>query len=280
MVQYEVITEVAPRKSIYPYRAVFLPRLISPEAGSEENNRWCEENWWMVDYFVTIPNKEKANQLSSELYSLWENDKGNPRIIEIVEELRVLRAKNVSDFDSLEQWSWSAQQMVNYAGDQEEWEAIWSALDDYHGNVLEAFCGHHSYFKTSSNRQIVALDYCVESLMRYKHPDALRICCDLNQVSGGKSLQFLKAEYFDTVSICFGYKYPDDICAIINEFRRVLKTQGKLSFVESKSHEYQKCKKRDFSRATLKRQLALAGFNIIKQCKLGNTDLWHTEAIK
>ncbi len=289
MVQYQVIEETVERKSTYPYRAVSLPRLTHADCGSDEFQTWCRENWWMVDYNVTIPNKDKAKELSLSLWSLWTKNPQDVEIPVVIQKLKDLRAKDPSTFSALEQWSWGAIQMVNYAGDRGDWQAIWSALDVYKGDVLEAFCGHHSYFKSSDDRRIIAIDYCAESLLRYSHPSALRICCDLNQVNDGVELPFLKSKSFDTVSICFGYKYPQNILSLMSELRRVLRPGGKLSFIEGKGHEYAKHKVRTFSIAAMKRELTACGFKTVVSSKLeieeafkgfGDSKLYHIEATK
>lgn len=289
MVHYEIITEIVERKSTYPYRAVSLPRLTHADCGSDEFHAWCKENWWMVDYCVTIPNKDRAKELALNLWSLWTKNPQDTEIPVVIQRLKNLRAKDPSNFNALEQWSWGAIQMTNYAGDQGDWQAIWSALDVYKGDVLEVFCGHHSYFKSSDSRRITAIDYCAESLLRYTHPSALRICCDLNQVDDGEILPFLESATFDAVSVCFGYKYPASILSLMSEFRRILRPGGKLSFIEGKGHEYAKYKVRAFSIAAVKQELTACGFKKVVSRKLKieeeftssvDSKLYHIEATK
>lgn len=165
-----------------------------------------------------------------------------------------------SSFPPANRWAWNALNLTDYAGDANDFCTIAVSLRPLKGRILEAMCGHHSYFARKSGATITAIDFCRESLLRYPHKSAKRVCCDLNQISGGETLHFFKENYFDAISICFGYKYPDNIDALISEFKRILKSGGKLSFVESAIHSYKELAKRDFSPRLIKRSLHRAGF--------------------
>ncbi len=208
-------------------------------------------------------NKPAATQLALELHERWQliKDADDPDVVRILAELENLRAKDISQFTPVERWSWNALNMSEYSGNANLLCLMAKALSGYGGKVLEAMCGHNSYFSEKKGRAIVALDYCRESLTRFAHARAKRICCDLDQVSAVGDLAFLQDDSFDAVSICFGYKYPRDIGLLMSEFRRILKPGGILSFIESYTHRYHELKQREFEKETIRKQLRRAGFS-------------------
>jgi len=292
MVQFKEITDITERKVIYPTKLVFLPHLTDASAGSKSHDEWMKQNWWMVNYQVLTKDKPKAKELALKLYEIWRNNHLDLRVGELVGELRNLRAKDYSDFTALEQWSWGAYKLNNYCGDISELEAIQEALSCYNGEVLEVMCGHHSYFDKAKLCRLVAVDYCKESLERYQHPDSQRYCCDLNQVRKGENLQFFTSNSFDVISVCFGYKYPDDIVLLMKEFHRILRVRGTLSFVESRTHgsmgTYQKFNRRKFKPNVISKELKGVGFRtthlrrlyIEDQYRVGMAPIYHIEAVK
>ncbi len=284
MIRYEEIKTVAPRKSVYPYKAVFLPHLTKAVPGSEEHLKWQMENWWMVDYHVMSADKPKAVALALRLQDLYVNNEKDPEIPNIVAELRALRSIDFCNFTPEQRWWWGACQLKNYAGNCDEWDAIVKALEVYKGQVLEALSGHHSYFEPSQLREITALDGCKESLERYPY-STRRICCDVDQIADGGFFPFCDPNHFDVVSVCFGYKYPANVASLMREFRRILKPNGTLSFVESKTHGYPELKKREFTPEKIIVEFEEAGFVKVQCLPMlgtgeGRTVLYHATGTK
>lgn len=190
-------------------------------------------------------------------------------------------------------WEIGAYGLISYATDLALETAIKLQLSMYRGQkLLEVFSGHDSYFRREKFESITAIDGCKQSLLRYPHTDAVRYACNLDQLNGWTSLQFLESESFDLASICFGYIYPCNIDAVLLELKRVLKPGGMISFVESPMHGYGGLAKREFSlesfldliiRAGLKFRRCVELFapavvgNEDRRLTLVSTDIYHIE---
>ena len=241
----------------------------------------------MVDYSVFMDNKIKAQQLGEELGKAFLEGLGDPTISNILNQLKELKVKPYGDLTALEVWTRSAYQLANYCGDPDVWKAIVKRLNRYDGTVLEAMCGHSTYFVNSSKRSVVALDYCETSLERYPYPERVRIQCDLNQVKGDTLLPFFAEGQFDAVSVCFGFKYPEHIGPLVQEFRRILKPGGVLSFVENPHHAYHQLCKRKFDEERIKAIMLNNGYISVGIEKIQVSswnpergEFYHVEAIK
>jgi len=288
MIKFKEVTKTKERKFNHPYRNVVLPRLTQHPFGTEEHNEWIFENMWLVNFSVRDYNKAQAVQLAFELDSVYKANPEDPKIKEILAELRGMRINTFGDKSALETWELGAYQMVNYCGCPNVWDLIAHEIDLYSGEVLEAMCGHHSYFLTEKEgRNITALDYCEESLEKYSHPARRRICCDLNQINGNNTLHLFQDESFDVVSICFGYKYVKHILNLLREFHRILKPDGVLSFVENPRSGYEQFYKRQFRVDNAEKLLLKAGFKHVtfKEFKrvgdlVNNNIDYHLEAFK
>ena len=288
MIKYKEITTSVERKPLFTDRMVTLPRLTNAPFSSEEHEQWVKDNWWMVDYVVFMDHKERAKQLAAELQQAFSENPNHPNIPGILEELKRMKLKSRGEMNPLEIWTRSAYQLAGYAGTLDVIQAIENRLDRYSGTILEAMCGHSSYFRESDKRSVIALDYCRISLERYPYPTRRRIECDLNQVQGKTSLSFFQDEQFDTISICFGFKYPEHISPLMREFRRILRKGGVLSFIENPHHAYEDLCKRQFSKKRVRELLLRNGYRsaTIRELRVPNWNnyyrgkFYHVEAIK
>jgi len=257
--QYKEITNVSKRIVTFAERFVFLPHLTKAAQGSAEHQNWMEKNWWMVDYRVRADDKTRAERLAIALDEAFKESETHPKIPEYVEELRSMRAKDAQDRTFVERWTHAAYQLALYSGDYGAQEAIMKRLDRYSGLVVEAMCGHATYFVERPGRTVIALDFCEASLERYPVPSRKRILCDLDQASSSSPLHFLGRECVDAVSICFGYRYPTDVEALMSAFYGVLKPGGVLSFIENPGHGFEDMCKRRFGKDIVK-SLKRCGF--------------------
>ncbi len=289
MVMFREITEVKERKPVYTDRFVVLPRLTTAPFGTPEHEAWVMNNWWMANYRVFMDDKPEAVRLANELSKVFKRNPDDPLIGEILKKLRMLELKPYETLSPIEKWTRGAFQYVDYTGGYDVHALISRRLNKYSGAVLEAMCGHMSYFKESPDRTVTALDYCTESLKKYPVPSRRRIECDLNQIRGDVKLQFFNEGEFDAISICFGFKYLADICLLAKEFRRILKPDGVLSFVENPKSGYEDLYHRNFDRNGAREVLMKSGFRTVTiraipipqsvwQKERGN--FYHTEAVK
>lgn len=283
--KFRIITEVAERRYEFPLRHVALPRLTKAEFGTPEHEQWVRDNWWMSNYSVKIVDKPKALDLSHRLHLAFQADEHHPDIPTLLKEITKLHIDH-DNMTPLERWQKCAYQMVQYAGGPDVIRAIRARLNRYKGKILEAMCGHETYFSEAPRRTVAALDYCNISLERYPYPHRKRIQCDLNQVRRGRKMQFFKNGEFGVVSICFGIKYPKYIGPLLREFSRILKKGGKLSFVENPNHEYKDLRKRKLNHKRITNLLLKNGFTSVSITEIfvrsweRNDTFFHIEATK
>lgn len=261
MIQYEEITATAPLEPEYLSRIVILPR---PKSPGEERvlELHCDRPYeWMNSYSVHKENKYEAQRLAIQLEEAYaEPNLNHDKIEGIIEKLKELRLKSTGEMTTLERWAHSAYQLADYCGGPNAYREIITRLNGYRGKILEAMCGHMTYFQEIPERNVISLDYCAVSLERCRYPQRRRICCDLNQVNGGTALPFFQKEEFDVVSICFGYRYPEYMEPLLVEFHRLLASGGRMSFIENPSHGYPELCKRKFDPGELQRLLVDVGF--------------------
>ncbi len=257
--KFKVITEAAERKYEFPLRHVILPRLTKAEFGTPEHEQWVQDNWWMANYSVKIADKPKAVELSLKLHHAFEESEHHPDIPSLLEEIIKLRVDQ-DNMTPLERWQKCAYQMVQYSGGPDVIRAIRVRLNGYKGKILEAMCGHTTYFSEAPRRKVTALDYCDISLERCPYPHRRRIQCDLNQIRRRKRMHFFRNGEFNVVSICFGIKYPKYIGPLLREFNRILRKGGRLSFVENPNHEYKDLRKRKLDHKRITNLLLKNGF--------------------
>jgi SAM-dependent methyltransferase len=261
----------------YPYRAVAIPFVVPHFTSDTLRDQWMRDNWWMVDYAVFKDDKIKAVSLAADLDRAYE-DKDPVRISLILDQLRCLRVKDANKRTALEEWTHYGYQHMSYCGSVSTHRNIVDALSAYQGDVLEALCGHTTYFEETAGRTVTLLDYCEVSLERHPSPSRRRICCDLNQVTEGVPLHFFKDSSFDVVSICFGFRYPHDIDALLQEFKRILKPGGVVSFVEGVNHGFSGLFKRTFEPYTISRTFVQNEYSSVTY-KMVEEGLYHIQAI-
>ena len=167
MIIFREVTEVKERKSVFTDRHIPLPRLTTAPFGTPEHEAWVEANWWMVNYSVFMDDKPEAVCLSRELDMVFKENPESLLINELLEKLRKLELKPHHKLSPLERWTRCAFQFIDYTGGYEVHRIISKRLSEYSGAILEAMCGHMSYFDESSRRTVTALDYCAESLKKY-----------------------------------------------------------------------------------------------------------------
>ena len=277
MSQFKVITNIHQREETVPDVQVTLPipaHLPDPlsKGGREIFEQLIKDNWHLVNYTVSINDRAKATKLAARLGEAFARSSDDPEIPAILEELKAIQAKPANERTASECWTRHAYLLTEYGGGSVVHDAIMERLDRYKGNVLEAMCGHTSYFDELEGRTVVATDGCEASLERYPFPERRRILCDLDVYP----LSAFHDEEFDVISICFGYKYPKYLRAIASEFRRILKPNGILSFVENPKNGYEKYYNRSLERRWMNRLLHTAGFPKVRYSKIPVKD-WPTK---
>lgn len=266
MIQFKDITQWDPNPlPSHPNRTICLPALTHCEAGSDGFIDWVLANDWIASYQVPAEKSAEAKRLAADLYSLWEEhgDQSHEAIQKVLRKLFQIRAKKQAEFTALDQWVHGAHMLTSYVCFREIQDYIKRKLSVYKGCVLEAMCGHNSYFRHHHARKIVALDLCEESLVRYPHGNAKRFCCDLDQLAKGESLSFFDPDTFSAISVCFGYKYPKEIVSVMREFLRILQPGGSLLFFEARRHEYREFVQRTLETGRLRSELSGVGFSSV-----------------
>lgn len=262
-IQHEIITTSQQRVRSYPWKHVSIPPLVVAVPGSPEVLEWQTKNWWTLSYEVHEDNKCEAERMVAEMHQVWSVDQSSPLIEDLLDRLYRLRRKDEYTMVPKDTWEHGAYQLTKYHGCDLILTSLWKELSEYKGEVLEAMCGHISYFSDAEDRTVTALDYCKPSLERYPFPNRRRICCDLDRVRNGATLPF-ESDVFDVISICFGFKYPEDLHSLGIEFRRIIKPGGILSFIENPTHQYRQLIKREFSPDLAKEILLSCGFERVK----------------
>jgi len=243
----EYVTDVQPRKWLYPERYISIPMLGSRSEAARFIN-------------VHIKNFERASDLARRA---WEASCSG-RIEEtrkILEQLCSLRAKPWEGKSSRERWAHMAMQLPGDVGGGPHKKRIGAILSArYQGRILEAMCGFNSYLLPSPDREVIALDYCREALERYPYPERIRVAFDLDCLGQKGTLDFFGKVRFDAVMICFGYDYLKDPAATFGVLRKILAKEGKLALVENPLRGYPDIILRRFAPEEATKYLRRVGF--------------------
>lgn len=272
MIHYREIRKVAERKILSPSKSVNLPRLTTADFGTPEHEAWVNANWWMVDYAVKTSLKEKAKALALKLHFLFLENPTHYDIPEIVRKLRRMKLKEHHKLTAHERWTKGALQLASYGGSFNVMQAITREFAPLQGKMLEAMCGHESYLNDAPTREVIALDYCEESLRRYPFCDRRRIKCDLDELGNGGTLPFFEDGELDAICVCFGIKYPKHIGPILREFHRILRKGGTVSFIEGEKTGYSELFHRKFDKVKFKNLFKRCGYSrvTIKKMNVAN----------
>lgn len=240
----EYVTDVKPRKFDWTERYIDLPPIVpQPDFTDPEYMTWFAE---YVNFSVHVSNFSLAKELVEKLW-VAHKENNQKEVLRLFEQLRPLRVIPFEKRTPQEKW---AHMMVQLPGDigGPNKEKIRDILSERcHGRVLEAMCGFNSYLKSSSGREVVALDYCREALERYPYPKRTRILFDLNKIQDRKGIEFFQEGGFDAITICFGFHYLHHPIIVFQEFHQLLSRGGRLFLVENPRQRYKDIACRGFS---------------------------------
>jgi len=118
--------------------------------------------------------------------------------------------------------------------------------------------GFRTYLPYFAGDQVVALDWSREALERYPVPIRTRVLFDLNDSSGYSELGALGR--FDSIVICFGYKYLQNPAQVFTLFRRMLNKGGRVLLVENSIQSYVDLVHRPFSHRGCRSAFQKGGF--------------------
>lgn len=260
MAKYEIVTKTKPRISQYPWRHVWMPRLSeSPDRSDFDTYyKWWEESEWWINLSVHVSDKPEADRLVQELADIGLDSARSHRIIA---RLRRLGSRERS---RCEQWASVAWQLPGDCGAGRYKPIVDDCLSSrYYGQVLEAMSAWYTHFAPSPDREVVATDYCRDALERYRYPERTRILLDLNKVQAGDLIPHCDTASFDVISVCFGYHYLTSPARTCRWFRQLLRSGGKIVFVENPLSRYTHLSVRSFTPKLCVATLKRAGFSQI-----------------
>ena len=272
----EYVTEVKPRKSEWPERLIILPPLVPQpkDIFSKEYMAWYEEN---ANCSVKLSDFALAKELEQKVWLAY-NDKNQDELKNLLRELRKLLVAPFEERSPQEKWAHMMVQLPDDIGGPNK-DKISEALSARcQGRVLEAMCGFNSYLDPSSNRDVIALDYCREALERYQYPTRTRILFDLNQIDEKIGIEFFSAGEFNAITICFGFHYLHNPMLVFREFKRLLVVGGRLCLVENPNQCYRDIARRNFSTNNCSTTLYDAGFDQVIIEELPIAEEWELNA--
>jgi SAM-dependent methyltransferase len=265
------VTNVMPRKGMFPERHITLPWLVpKPDIFSPEYNDWFRN---YANFTVHYSNLPLAKKLAEEIWKAFK-DRDIEKAKKIYEELKPLNVLPFEDRTNEQKWSHMMEQMPGDIGGPNKGKIRETLSAKCKGNVLEAMCGFNSYILPSPDCKVTALDYCQEALERYAYPERTRILFDLNK---GKSMNFFQNEEFDIITICFGFQYIQDPKTVFREFNRILSENGSLYLVENPRQHYEDMSCRPFSPRNCASFLKKGRFKKITIKELPIAEEWEIE---
>lgn len=209
----------------------------------------------------TFPNLKTYGAATSEAIRMVRSG----RIIEAIEAVRSSTLKHFTEKSSLERWAHMAVQLPS------DWGPSMKHRPDMkqrltgkaRGVVLEAMCGFTTYIDDAPHiSDVIALDWCRESLERYERPDRARLMFDLDSVKAAGDMSFLKEGTIDSVCITFGVDYLNSPAVVYQEFHRILSAGGNVLLIGGESNGYEDQLKQAFRPDFHCPLLKDAGFNV------------------
>lgn len=257
------VTEIKERKWEWLRRDVRLPIFEQKPENFDEQLKWSKKYEWRFNYKVHKDNLEKAKILAKQLWDLGPNP--DPKIERgIIEELKKIEAKKYEDMSDVERWGDMAIQMPGDWGPigEKKKELREIITEKAHGRVLEAMCGFNSYFGESERiTEVIALDFCRETLERYQYPERTRILYNLENVVKGEKIDFFEDSSFETIGVFFGIEYLTNPLQVCREFYRILANNGELLIVGGTTQGYKDILKRMFKPEECSNTMKSAGFS-------------------
>lgn len=263
MVEPIYVTETKERKWDWPWRSVRLPVFEKSPENFDERLKWSKKYEWRFNYHVHRDNLEEAKKLAHQLFELGPNPDAEIEK-KIIEELKKIETKRYEDLSEVERWAHASIQMPGDWGPvgnkKKELKKI--ITNKAYGRVLEAMCGFNSYFgKSDKIIEVIALDFCRESLERYSNPERKRILYDLDRVVKGEKMDFFEDSSFQTIGVFFGIDYLTNPVPVHKEFYRILSNNGKLLLVGGTHQGYEDILKRMFKPEECSNAMNSAGFS-------------------
>ncbi len=216
------ITAVAPLQSGSIRRRVsvpVLPRTI--------------EDQWMIQFGVHYSHEQEAQDLCRRLEDAARNS-GQSEQRNLLSELHSLYLPEIQACRGVNFWNQNATTALRpESSDMQKLKDFISSR--IRGRALEAMCGLDTYILPSASREVVAVDYAEEALLRYPYPEQReRILFDIEQWP----LSFFPPESFDAVVVTEGFRFLNEPRLVYSEFRRILKPGGKLYIIEHSLGNY------------------------------------------
>ncbi len=217
------ITAVAPLQSGSIRRRISLPILPT-----------TLENQWIIQFGVHYSQEKEALVLRDHLARAIK-DSDAVRQKDLIRELHSLFFPEIQACRGVDFWNQNATTALRHQspGIKIVKDSISSEIK--RGKVLEAMCGIETYILPSAFREVVAIDYAEEALLRYPYPEQReRILFDIEQWP----LSFFPPESFDAVVVAEGFRFLSDPQLVYSEFKRILKPNGKIYLIEHTLDNY------------------------------------------
>ncbi len=262
IVKMKIITDVEERVVENNSRIILLPLArFERDIWQMRNQKEDQKYTWMYSYKVHKDNKPKAVELSKKLYALLSDGEKitGRKVTHILARLKDMRLLSWSELSDLDKWEKTAASLPGDIAGRYKKETTHFISEKLSGDVLEAMCGFNSYIYPHIDRLITAHDYSEKMLKRYEYPKRRRVQFDLNLLP--KKRFAFREESFDAILFVKGYKYIKSPVAMFREWKRLLKPDGKLFFIESTTAGYSEMTLRRLRVKECKQELQQAGFH-------------------